>query len=132
MQETHPDCIEISAMRLICPPANICEHIEVEVLQGVYGRKTSIHLLAGQAPSLSTDLSRSRVILSNQHEKRSYIVQRMAGGQSLLLPAEAEAFLFASLLEGEDIRIAVGYQRKELPSDPFIRTNLMNLGCVVN
>ena len=93
------DCPSASYVKVYLPPCNTFSGLEIVFIACNRDIRLYCNTLTLLFPCLYNDEKHSEVFLTIEEEKYTFIAERLQGGQSLLMPEEAQLLIILSLLE---------------------------------
>lgn len=125
IREWHEDCVvtpnaSYNSKRLYLPPEPPLCNIEVELVLSESDSRFYINTLSIPFSHLSDDVSKTIITFGVGDLFQEFIVDRLLGGQRLLLSPEASAFVIDALVNNQCVCLKVGrYQADIVPTGFF-------------
>lgn len=117
--------------RMLLPPDDHCEYLEVELLRNCSGLRLFVNLFNLQARPLPDDLTRTTIKITFPDSSESYEIypRLLAGGQRMLIEGQDADQMINKLLQGQEFFIVLGRHEMRLVLTKFAEhyQTLMNL-----
>jgi hypothetical protein len=106
---------EHRATRFLYRPDDPMANVNVQILQGSYGVRFSLHLLSRPLLPAERQLGQMEITLGIKDKNEQIRVQRVEGGQVLVLPEPTGKYLLNLLLQGESLELKLPRYQTIIP-----------------